>query len=79
MMMCADCCATYSEARQDTAVAAVKGYCRQRTLEQLLEELKATSKGKTGRKSVGGTSGGKRDFATALGGTPVMSKCRGAM
>lgn len=34
-----DACATYSEARQATSLAAVRGYCRQRTTAELLEEL----------------------------------------
>ena len=37
--MCADCCATYSQERHDNTLRAIKGYCRQRTLQQLKDEL----------------------------------------
>ena len=35
-----DACATHSQARHDNALEAISGYCRQRTTEALLEELK---------------------------------------
>jgi hypothetical protein len=35
----ADCCATYSAARHDNSLTAVQGYCRQRTVEHLEQEL----------------------------------------
>jgi ureidoacrylate peracid hydrolase len=34
-----DACAAYSQARHDHALGAIKGYCRQRTTDQLLAEL----------------------------------------
>jgi ureidoacrylate peracid hydrolase len=34
-----DACASYTPDRHDTAIAHIKGYCRQRTTEQLLDEL----------------------------------------
>lgn len=34
-----DCCATYSQARHDNCLKANQGYCRQRTLADLLSEL----------------------------------------
>ena len=36
-----DACATYSQQRQEASLAAVGGYCRQRTSVQLLSELAA--------------------------------------
>jgi ureidoacrylate peracid hydrolase len=34
-----DACATHSEARHDASLRAIRGYCRQRKTQQLLEEL----------------------------------------
>ena len=34
-----DACATYSLARHDNALSAIKGYCRQRTTDQVLAEI----------------------------------------
>lgn len=34
-----DACATYSQERHDNTLRAIKGYCRQRTTEELLEEI----------------------------------------
>ena len=34
-----DACASYTPERHDTAIAHIKGYCRQRTTDQLLDEL----------------------------------------
>jgi ureidoacrylate peracid hydrolase len=34
-----DACAAYSQARHDNALHAIKGYCRQRTTDELLAEL----------------------------------------
>jgi ureidoacrylate peracid hydrolase len=34
-----DACATYSQERHDNTLRAIKGYCRQRTTDQLLTEL----------------------------------------
>ena len=34
-----DACATYSQERHDDSLRAIKGYCRQRTTEQLTQEL----------------------------------------
>ena len=34
-----DACATYSQERHDQSIAHIKGYCRQRSSEQLIEEL----------------------------------------
>ena len=34
-----DACATYSQERHDNALHAIKGYCRQRTTDELLAEL----------------------------------------
>lgn len=38
-----DACATHSQARHDSSLRALRGYCRQRTTQQLLEELAAGS------------------------------------
>ena len=35
-----DACATYSQERHDHSLRAIKGYCRQRTTEQVLAELR---------------------------------------
>ena len=40
-----DACATYSQQRQEASLAAVGGYCRQRTTAQLLAELAAVGCG----------------------------------
>lgn len=37
-----DACLTYSPKRQENSISAVKGYCRQRTTSELLEELAPT-------------------------------------
>ena len=34
-----DACATYSQERHDNALAAIRGYCRQRTTDELLDEI----------------------------------------
>ena len=34
-----DACATHSQERHDSSLRAIRGYCRQRTTQQLLEEL----------------------------------------
>jgi ureidoacrylate peracid hydrolase len=34
-----DACATYSQARHDNTLGAIKGYCRQRTTDQLVAEI----------------------------------------
>lgn len=34
-----DCCATHTQARHDNTLRAIKGYCRQRTADQLLAEI----------------------------------------
>ena len=34
-----DACATYSQKRHDNTLRAIRGYCRQRTTDQLLAEL----------------------------------------
>jgi len=34
-----DACATYTQARHDNTLTAIKGYCRQRTTEELLAEI----------------------------------------
>ncbi|KAF5827054.1 isochorismatase family protein [Dunaliella salina] len=34
-----ECCATYSQERHDAAVSAIKGYCRQKNVEELEQEL----------------------------------------
>ena len=39
--LCSDACATYSQQRQASSLAAVGGYCRQRTAAQVLGELAA--------------------------------------
>ena len=36
-----DACGTYSQARHDNALAAIKGYCRQRSTDELLAEIEA--------------------------------------
>jgi ureidoacrylate peracid hydrolase len=36
-----DACATYSQARHDNSLSAIKGYCRQRTTAQFLAEIGA--------------------------------------
>ena len=38
-----DACATYSQERHDSTLRAIKGYCRQRTTDQLLAELDGVS------------------------------------
>jgi len=38
-----DACLTYSQARHDTSVATIKGYCRQITSDDLVSELDAAS------------------------------------
>ncbi len=38
-----DACATDSQTRHDTSVNAIKGYCRQVTTDQLIQELKASA------------------------------------
>ncbi len=38
-----DACATMTQERHDAAVASLRGYCRQRTTAQLVEELEARS------------------------------------
>jgi ureidoacrylate peracid hydrolase len=35
-----DACATYSQERHDNSLRAIKGYCRQRTTDQVIAELK---------------------------------------
>ncbi|MBO6540020.1 MAG: cysteine hydrolase [Rhizobiaceae bacterium] len=35
-----DACATYSQARHDNSISAIKGYCRQVTTDELLAELR---------------------------------------
>ncbi len=37
-----DACLTYSQQRHDNSIATIKGYCRQRTVDQLVAELVAT-------------------------------------
>lgn len=39
-----DACATYSEERHENTLRAIKGYCRQTTTDQLMEELSSHSK-----------------------------------
>ena len=34
-----DACATYSQERHDNSLAAIKGYCRQRSTKELLNEI----------------------------------------
>jgi ureidoacrylate peracid hydrolase len=34
-----DACLTYSQQRHDNSLAAIKGYCRQLTVDQILAEL----------------------------------------
>jgi nicotinamidase-related amidase len=36
-----DACATYTPERQDASVRAIKGYCRQRSTDELVEEIRA--------------------------------------
>jgi ureidoacrylate peracid hydrolase len=43
-----DCCATYSQERQDFSERAIKGYCRQRSTDQLLAELAEIAKSNSG-------------------------------
>jgi ureidoacrylate peracid hydrolase len=47
-----DCCATYSQERQDFSERAIKGYCRQRTTDQLLAELAEIAKSNSGASTV---------------------------
>lgn len=51
MTLVTDACATYSPQRQAASLAAVAGYCRQRTTAELLAELGSESGG-------GGSSNG---------------------
>ncbi|MDX8533228.1 isochorismatase family cysteine hydrolase [Mesorhizobium sp. VK25A] len=39
-----DACATYSQERHDNSLRTIKGYCRQVTTDQLLDELKGLAK-----------------------------------
>jgi ureidoacrylate peracid hydrolase len=39
-----DACATHSQARHEGTLRAIKGYCRQRTTDEILAELTGTSK-----------------------------------
>jgi ureidoacrylate peracid hydrolase len=41
-----DACATYSQERHDNTLRAIRGYCRQRTTDQLLEELGEVGSGR---------------------------------
>jgi ureidoacrylate peracid hydrolase len=34
-----DACTTYTQERHDFSIRAIKGYCRQRTTEQVLKEI----------------------------------------
>jgi len=34
-----DACCTYSQARHDNSLPTIKGYCRQRTTAEVVEEL----------------------------------------
>lgn len=43
-----DCCATYSQERQDFSERAIKGYCRERSTDQLLAELAEIAKSNAG-------------------------------
>jgi predicted NAD/FAD-dependent oxidoreductase len=47
----ADCCATYSQQRHENSLAAVQGYCRQRTVQQLQEELQQVQGGEQQQQS----------------------------
>ena len=64
-----DACCTYSPERQAASLAAVAGYCRQRTTAELLAELSggsaATQQGGAGS----GTAGG--GCSAAAGSTPA--------
>ena len=37
----ADACATFTQERHDNSLRAIKGFCRQRTLSQLRQELES--------------------------------------
>lgn len=47
-LFCSDGCVTYSEERQAASLAAVAGYCRQRTAAEVMAELEALARGVTG-------------------------------
>lgn len=59
----ADACITHSQARHDASVAAVAGYCRQRTAAELVAELHGLAPGGAATDTVGGAAA-----ATAIGG-----------
>ncbi|KAF8060318.1 LHT2 [Scenedesmus sp. PABB004] len=76
-----DCCATYSADRHLQACTAVSGYCRQRTLDVLLEELVAVA-GAGGRgpsaAGPGGAYGGPPGvMGSSGGGGPLMLEGHG--
>jgi hypothetical protein len=53
-----DCCATYSAERHLAACQSIAGYCRQRTLDVLLEEFLAVTGAKPPPSGTGGPPGG---------------------
>ena len=59
----ADACITHSQARHDSSVGAVAGYCRQRTAAELVAELHGLAPGGAAADTVGGTAA-----ANAIGG-----------
>jgi hypothetical protein len=62
----ADACITHSQARHDASVAAVAGYCRQRTAAELVAELHGLAPRGGAVDTVGGTAA-----ANAVGGGGV--------
>ena len=39
LTVCADACATFSQERHDNSLRCINGFCRQRTVQQLADEL----------------------------------------
>ena len=44
LLLCADACATFSQERHDNSLRTINGFCRQRTVQQLADEIAQTKK-----------------------------------
>ena len=44
VLMCADACATFSQERHDNSLRTINGFCRQRTVQQLADEIAQAKK-----------------------------------
>ena len=74
--MVTDCCVTYTEDRHLAAIEMVKGYCRQRTLEGLMEELRGHA-GKKRSRRAGDSQAGATQSGEGGGGGSGMQGGRG--